>query len=70
MKKVGLLFVPILACLTTVGSSAAAEPGQNLPATITGAGVINGTDGDDVIVGSAEQRYARRLWSGPDGATG
>ena len=27
-------------------------PGEEVPATIVGAGTINGTDGDDVIVGS------------------
>ena len=28
-------------------------PGEEVPATIVGAGTINGTAGDDVIVGSA-----------------
>jgi RTX calcium-binding nonapeptide repeat (4 copies) len=34
-------------------------PGEEVPATIVGAGTINGTPGDDVIVGSADDDIIR-----------
>ena len=49
----------LLFCVSLLASASAQEtplcgpPGEEVPATIVGAGTINGTPGDDVIVGSA-----------------
>jgi hypothetical protein len=53
------VFVLLLVGASMVSSASAQEaplcgpPGEEVPATIVGAGTIVGTPGDDVIVGSA-----------------
>src|SRR5215213_3751898 len=49
-----LLFsVSLLTSAAAQETPVCGPPGEELPATIVGAGHINGTPGDDVIVGSA-----------------
>jgi RTX calcium-binding nonapeptide repeat (4 copies) len=61
MRKAGLLFALCVVLSLAATTAALAQEGPtcfvpgvgNVPATISGAGVINGTPGDDVIVGSS-----------------
>jgi Ca2+-binding RTX toxin-like protein len=62
MRRVALVVSGALALVVTqlLGPAAAQDeplcgpPGEEVPATIVGSGVIIGTSGDDVIVGSDE----------------